>query len=83
LIILKAIIGASIGGCATAYFLEQLLKQDETCANELEIDIYEKEDEIGGRKPSKVNHRGNCYDLKTTFVDFTQNYMTHFAQLAG
>jgi hypothetical protein len=60
-----------------------LFKLGSTHDNELEIDIYEKEDEIGGQSSSKIEFNGNSYDLKTYLIDFTQNYMRKFAQLAG
>ena len=43
-----AVIGAGIGGCSCAYFLTELFK------NNIEIDVYEKSSELGGRMQSFV-----------------------------
>ena len=75
-----AIIGASLGGCSTAYYLESLFREADS--THLEIDIYDKEDDIGGTKSDWIQHMGVEYNLKKSRIDFTQTYMRHFARLA-
>lgn len=76
----KAIIGAGIGGCSVAYFLEDLFRIDNEF--ELQIDIYDKEKEIGGQS-SRFEYQGYEYDSYPINIDFTQVYMNHFAKESG
>jgi hypothetical protein len=62
-----------------------LFKQDSCNSRngDLEIDIYEKEDDVGGGKSARLQFNGNAYDLSTNFFNFSQSYMGQLCQLAG
>ncbi|CAF0713758.1 unnamed protein product [Brachionus calyciflorus] len=70
-----AIIGSGLGGCAAAYFLENVFNAMNN--KEIEIHIYEKETELGNTT-SKFQYNGLTYDVNPIKVDESQNYMNNF-----
>ena len=76
-----AIIGAGIGGCSIAYFLGDVLGKDESI--NLEIDIYERENDVGGNFSSKFEYNNSEYDLNPVKINFSQIYMKYFYDDCG
>jgi hypothetical protein len=64
-----AIIGAGIGGCSSAYFIEEIFQNDPSI--QLEIDIFEKENDFGGKR-LEINFEGSF------LINFTQTYIKNF-----
>ena len=62
ILFILAIIGAGIGGCSCAYFLSNLFQ------NQVEIDIYEKSNVIGGRIKS-FEYDGKEYEYGATNIN--------------
>jgi hypothetical protein len=75
------IVGGGIGGCSTAYFLGDILCKDESI--NLEIDIYERESDIGGNFSSKFEYNNSEYDLNSVKINFSQIYMKYFHDACG
>ena len=89
---LKAIVGASIGGCSTAFFLEELFNEQNE--KNLEIDVFEKEnsmqtegkisEEKSWQNNNLFHYRGHVYDLNPlNFVNMTDFYIKKFGQKSG
>lgn len=76
----KAILGAGIGGCSTAYFLEDFFNAMNE--KQVKIDIYEKESELG-KSPSKFNYNRFTYELNPFKLNESENYMRYFALNSG
>ena len=82
-----AIIGSGVGGASTAYFLRELLNKYNKDRSTT-IDMYEKNNYVGGRVKS-VNleaYSGGTYkkDIGATIMIKQNQYMHHFAtQLLG
>ncbi|RNA32440.1 prenylcysteine oxidase-like [Brachionus plicatilis] len=79
-IIRIAILGAGIGGCSTAYFLEDFFNAMNE--KQVKIDIYEKESELG-KSPSKFNYNRFTYELNPFKLNESENYMRYFALNSG
>ena len=75
-----AIIGSGIGGCSTAYFLEDYFKNDKN--KKVQIDIFEKNSKIGGNLPF-LNYNGSEYDINVFYANSFHSYMNHFSKISG
>lgn len=72
--------GAGIGGCATAFFLEDYFNAMND--KQVKIDIYEKEVELGNSLGQfKYNHL--TYELNPIVLNQSENYMSYFAFNSG
>jgi hypothetical protein len=89
---LKAIVGGSIGGIATAHYLEELF--DEQISKQIEIDIFEKENDLREERRLEdekialnnnlLHYRGYVYDINPlNFVNLTDFYIKKFGQKSG
>jgi len=77
--IYKAIIGAGIGGCSAAYFLEEYFNNSN---HEVKIDVFEKSPQTGGQG-SILKYHGFEYITGLEYMDINENYMRQFAKLSG
>lgn len=79
-----AIIGAGIGGCSAAYYLEDYFSFDNQI--DLHIDIFDKNSKVGGRnKNSLFSYNGFSYNIGLVSIPCSkfQKYMQKFAKLSG
>ena len=80
-VIFKAILGAGIGGCSTAYFLEEIFKDEPDI--ELEIDIFERENDIEGRTHT-ITYEDHEYDVNPlSYVNISEFYIKKLREMSG
>lgn len=70
---LKAIVGAGIGGCALSYFLH------ETFGDHVELVVYEKNSSPGGRIDC-FEYNERKYEYGATILHSSNRYMKTFAR---
>lgn len=68
-----AIVGAGIGGCASAYFLSQTFAD-----SELDLSVYERAGSAGGRI-AELKFDGRDYEYGATILHSSNRYMKTFA----
>lgn len=71
-----AILGAGISGCASAYFLNQLFKEN------AEITVFEKTERAGGRLLT-YEYNGRNYEIGGSILHTSNIYMAKFAEILG